>query len=83
MIEVAFQKKASREHLFTQVIPATFPEEKLAYPEGHTFRVSDAGRSLNDPTLHLKPLPLIEEDKAVKVALQSGSAASTPEPALA
>lgn len=60
-----------------------FRDGKLACLEGHVFSVAEAGRSLDDPTLHLEPLPLIEEDGTVKVAVQSGSAASIPEPVLA
>jgi len=52
--------------------------------EGHRFSVPDAGRSPDDPALHLDPIPLIDEDGAIKVALASSSAASpTPEPAIA
>jgi Fe-S cluster biogenesis protein NfuA/nitrite reductase/ring-hydroxylating ferredoxin subunit len=49
--------------------------------EGHRFSVLDAGRSPDEPALHLDPFPLIEENGAIKVALASDSAAPKPEPA--
>jgi Fe-S cluster biogenesis protein NfuA/nitrite reductase/ring-hydroxylating ferredoxin subunit len=52
--------------------------------EAHRFSIPEAGRSLTDASLHLEPLPLIEEHGAIKVALASGSGApQTPELALA
>ncbi len=49
---------------------------------GHHFDVHLAGESPNDPTLHLDPLPLLERDGVVKVALahvaESGHDANRP-----
>jgi Fe-S cluster biogenesis protein NfuA/nitrite reductase/ring-hydroxylating ferredoxin subunit len=56
-------------------------ESALICAEGHRFSVPDAGRSLDDPALHLDPFPLIEEDGAVKVALASDRS-PMPEPAI-
>ncbi len=51
--------------------------------EGHRFSVPDAGRSPDEPALHLDPFPLIDEHGTIKVALASDRAASPPEPAIA
>jgi Fe-S cluster biogenesis protein NfuA/nitrite reductase/ring-hydroxylating ferredoxin subunit len=47
--------------------------------EGHPFDVVQAGRSPDDPALHLAPFPLIEENGTIKAAL----AVETEEPATA
>ncbi len=49
--------------------------------EGHRFSVPDAGRSPDDPALHLDPFPLIDEHDAIKVALASDRPEPRPEPA--
>lgn len=51
--------------------------------EGHRFSVPDAGRSPDEPALHLDPFPLIEENGAIKVALASEATEPKPEPAIA
>jgi Fe-S cluster biogenesis protein NfuA/nitrite reductase/ring-hydroxylating ferredoxin subunit len=56
---------------------------ELTCLEGHVFNIVEAGRSPGHPTLHLEPLPLIEEHGAVKVALADDSSALNPEPVLA
>ncbi|HEX4140944.1 MAG TPA: NifU family protein [Candidatus Methylacidiphilales bacterium] len=49
---------------------------------GHRYDVRRAGENLGDPTLHLDPLPLLERDGVVKVALaheaDSGQDANRP-----
>jgi nitrite reductase/ring-hydroxylating ferredoxin subunit len=51
-------------------------EGLLTCLEGHRFSVPDAGRSPDNPALHLEPFPLINEDGVMKVAL----AFQAPEP---
>jgi Fe-S cluster biogenesis protein NfuA/nitrite reductase/ring-hydroxylating ferredoxin subunit len=43
----------------------------LTCGEGHRFSVPDAGRSPDDPALHIEPFPLIDENDVIKVALVS------------
>jgi len=50
--------------------------------EGHRYSVPDAGRSPDDPSSHLDPYPLIDENGAVCVALASTGVDSEPEPAI-
>lgn len=49
--------------------------------EGHRFSVPEAGRSPDDPSLHMDPCPLIDENGTIKVALVRES--TEPQPALA
>lgn len=55
----------------------------LACIEGHRFNLPEAGRSPDDPRLHLHPFPLIEEHGVIKVALASDPAEPQLEPATA
>ena len=45
---------------------------------GHPFDIRRAGASLSDPNLHLDPLPLLEQDGIIKVALARPAAAQSP-----
>lgn len=54
----------------------------VACPEGHRFSVPEAGRSPDQPALHLDPFPLIDENGSIKVALASASTEPKPEPAI-
>jgi Fe-S cluster biogenesis protein NfuA/nitrite reductase/ring-hydroxylating ferredoxin subunit len=40
---------------------------------GHRYDVVHAGRGLDDPTLHLEPLPLLVENGRAKIALPEGT----------
>lgn len=42
---------------------------EIVCSQGHRFRITEAGRSPADPTLHLDPFPLIRENGAIKIAL--------------
>lgn len=44
---------------------------------GHPFDIRRAGASLSDPNLHLDPLPLLEQDGIIKVALARPAVAPT------
>jgi Fe-S cluster biogenesis protein NfuA/nitrite reductase/ring-hydroxylating ferredoxin subunit len=55
----------------------------LTCTEGHRFSVPDAGRSLDDPSKHIEPFPLIDENGAIKVALSTERSESETEPAIA
>jgi Fe-S cluster biogenesis protein NfuA/nitrite reductase/ring-hydroxylating ferredoxin subunit len=50
--------------------------------EGHRFSVPDAGRSPDEPAVHLDPFPLIDENGAIKIALAGDRAEPEPEPVI-
>ena len=50
--------------------------------EGHRFSVPDAGRSVDEPALHLDPFPLIDANGAIKIALSDDRPEPKPEPAI-
>ncbi len=51
--------------------------------EGHRFSIPEAGRSPDDPALHIDPMPLIEESGIVKVALATERTDLQTQPATA
>jgi len=52
-------------------------DDRLTCSLGHQFDIRRAGASLADPTLHLDPLPLLEQDGTIKVALARPAAAQS------
>ena len=70
------QLYAYRDHCPACNLPLHLGELKgsvLTCSLGHRFDVRRAGECPADPTLHLDPLPLLERDGAVKVALAYGA----------
>jgi Fe-S cluster biogenesis protein NfuA/nitrite reductase/ring-hydroxylating ferredoxin subunit len=55
----------------------------LTCGEGHRFGVLEAGRSPDDPAVHIEPFPLIDENGAIKVALSTERSEPEPEVAIA
>ncbi len=69
------QLYAYRDHCPACNLPLHLGELKdsaLTCSLGHRYNVRRAGESPDDPTLHLDPLPLLESDGVVKVALVQG-----------